>query len=213
MPKVIFCLFIIVNVLLAEDVFLAKSGKVLFQDDFAKLDSAWSTKIGNWKVENGIFTGSEKTENKHQAVSRKMLNFSNAVFSFDFQLANSKAISLSLNDAKEHVARLSINKDGWTLQKDDHDHEGPDKAVIFEAKKVALDTKVWHHARVEIVGSEIFACVDDMKTFGSHPLIACAKANFGFTVGGEPASFKNLVVAEALPNENWAKIKLTIKTN
>ncbi len=34
-----------------------------------------------------------------------------------------------------------------------------------------------------------------------------SEANFGFTVAGEGASFRNLRVWEALPNPNWAATK------
>ena len=47
------------------------------------------------------------------------------VASFEFRFDGAKSISLSINDAKEHVARVMITPAALRIQKDDHDHDGP----------------------------------------------------------------------------------------
>jgi hypothetical protein len=63
-------------------------------------------------------------------------------------------------------------------------------------------------------GGEMVAQIDDLKpSFGEDELIKADKANFGFTVAGQSASFRNVRVWEALPNPAWSatKAKLSAK--
>ena len=69
----------------------------------------------------------------------------------------------------------------------------------------------WHTVVVEFVGDTMLATVDGANaTFGSNELLATQKANLGFTVAGQSASFRNLRVWEATANKDWAKTKATI---
>ncbi len=53
--------------------------------------------------------------------------------------------------------------------------------------------------------------VDDLVAYGSDPLLAGEKANFGFTISGESASFRNLKVWDATQNPQWDTVKTSIK--
>jgi hypothetical protein len=119
--------------------------------------------------------------------------------------------TLSINDARGHICRVLINESGFTVRKDDHDHQGPDKAEVLDTCKVSIPRGTWHTLRVEIVGKEMLACLDSKHVaFGAHPIIDVDKANFGLTVAGESVSFKELRVWEASPASGWeaAKAKL-----
>jgi len=164
-------------------------------EDFSStIAPGWRTAVGDWKIVDGALRGAERAADNHGAVARRPLEFTDAVIEFDFRFDGAKGISLSLNDKKEHVARLSISPKTFTVAKDDHDHDGPDKRVVLETKKTELAPGSWHHARVEIAGKRMTAKIDDVEAGGEHELIATTKANFGFTVAGESASFKNLRV-------------------
>jgi hypothetical protein len=118
--------------------------------------------------------------------------------------------TLSINDAKEHVCRVLLNATGFTVQKDDHDHDGPDKAQVYGRRSVNLGSD-WHTVVLEIVGDTMLATVDGANaTFGSNELLATEKANLGFTVSGQSASFRNLKVWSATANKGWEKAKATI---
>ena len=188
---------------------LAERGKVLLSDDLKEAPAKeWRAAKGKWEATDGALRGAEIPEDKHGAVTRHQLAFKDAVIQFSFKLDGAKTISLSINDEKEHLARVMIRPNGFTVQKDDHDHDGPDKAVVFATIETPIKAGEWHTLVVEILGKEMLASLDGQKVgFGEHEMIADAKANFGLTVAGQSASFKNVRVWEALPNKDWAANK------
>lgn len=189
---------------------LAERGKEVFSEAFDKQPdkTVWRPAKGKWEIVDGAMKAAELKEDNHGAVARHVMAFKDAVFQFEFKLDGCRTISFSVNDAKEHVCRVVINKAGFLTQKDDHDHDGPDKAVQFDRKTIKLDDGQWHTAVVEIVGETILASIDGKEaSFGSHELIGTPKANFGLTVGGESAWFKNVKAWEATPNKDWEKNK------
>ena len=52
--------------------------------------------------------------------------------------------------------------------------------------------------------------VDDHVAFGSNDLFKTEKANFGFTVSGQTASFRNLKVWDATKNPEWDSVKSSL---
>ncbi len=183
------------------------AGEILFSDKLDKIDGEWRHNIGDWKNIDGVLFGAEKPSDDHGAVFKRKFAFQNAIIEFSFKLDGTKGISLSIDDDEDHVCRLSINEAGFTVQKDDHDHEGPDERVQFERRNAEISSGEWHIARIEILGNEMLGQIDDEIGFGAHELIATGKTKFGFTVGGQSAQFKDLKIWEALPNENWEKAK------
>lgn len=165
------------------------------EDFSSSVAKSWRTAKGDWKIVDGAWQGAEVPADMHGAVARYPLEFTDAVIEFDFRHDGAKGISLSLNDKKEHVCRLSINPAGFQVAKDDHDHAGPDQRVILGKQAVDYKPGTWHHVRVEIAGPRMTAKIDDVEAGGEHELIAVTKANFGFTVAGQSASFKNLRVS------------------
>ena len=116
--------------------------------------------------------------------------------------------TLSINTAKAHLSRVLINADGVTVRKDDADKDGPDKAVVLETLKAPLKPGTWHTVVVELQGKEMLASIDGQHVaFGAHDALDVDKANFGLTVAGESASFKDLKVWEATPNKSWEATK------
>gem|GEM_PF-658626 len=186
---------------------MATAGELLYSDDLDKINDDWRHNIGDWKNKDGVLFGAEKPSDDHGAVFKRKLAFKNAIIEFSFKLDGTKGISLSIDDDEDHVCRMSINEAGFTVQKDDHDHEGSDERVQFEKRDAELSSGEWHIARIEILGDEMLGQIDEEIGFGAHELIATEKTKFGFTVGGQSAQFKGLKIWEALPNEDWAKMK------
>jgi hypothetical protein len=188
---------------------MTERGKLLLSDDLKEVPGkGWRMAKGKWEAADGATRGSEIAEEKHGAVMRYALPFHDAVIEYSFKLDGAKMTTLSINDAKEHLCRVLIRPNGFTVQKDDHDHDGPDKAVVFQTIQTPIKPGEWHTVVVEILGKEMLASLDGQKVgFGAHDMIAGAKANLGFTVAGQSASFKNLRVWEALPNKDWPATK------
>jgi hypothetical protein len=190
----------VADCLAAEKAPSAKAGKLAVSQDFAKaVEPGWRVGKGDWKIVDGAWQGAEIPADMHGAVARYNLEFTDAVIEFDFRLDGAKSISLTINDKKEHVCRLSIRPTGFIVTKDDHDHAGPDERVVLADEKTELKPGAWYHARVEIVGPRMTAQVGDASKpvkpiGGEHELISVKKANLGFTVAGQTASFRNLRV-------------------
>ncbi len=187
---------------------MTERGKLLFSDDLNKVTKDWRSAKGKWEIVDGALKGSELKADMHGAVTRHLMAFQDVVVQYEVKLAGCRQTTFSVNDDKEHLCRVLINKDGFIVQKDDHDHDGPDKAVIFGKHSTAIKPGEWHTVLIEIRGNEMLASLDGQSVeFGAHDLIGSKKANFGFTVAGESVFFKNLRVWEALPNKNWEKNK------
>lgn len=186
---------------------MTQRGKQLYSDDLSKLEKSWSARPGKWEIADGSLKGTELAENKHPAVNRHQFVFKDAVIQFDVQVNGCKQTTFSINDAKEHLARVLITKDGFTAQKDDHDHQGPDKAVRFGHVAMPFKAGEWKTVLIELKGYEMVVTIDGKTIAGAHELIGTQKANFGFTVSGESAQFRNLHVWEAESNSSWEKTK------
>jgi hypothetical protein len=189
-------------------------GKVLLSDDLKDAElKGWKVAKGKWEIADGALRGAEVADDKHPGVIRHAAAFQNAVIQYEVKLDGAKMTTLSINDAKEHLCRVLINPTGFTVQKDDRDHEGPDKAVVFQRVEMPIKAGEWHTVVVEILGKEMLASIDGQKTgYGEHERIGDAKANLGFTIAGQTVSYRNLRIWEAQPNSEWStnKSKLAV---
>jgi hypothetical protein len=198
---------------LADDkpkTFLGEPGKPIYAETFAgaAVPEGWRAAKGKWEPGDGALKGTEIKADMHGAAIRKPVKFKDVVIAFDVKLDGARIASFSINDAKEHVARMLFSATGFTVQKDDHDHDGPDEAAVFGKVAKPLKAGEWHTAVIEIVGDTMLGSLDGQNaTFGSDALIATDKANIGLTVGGESASFRNLRIWEASPKADWAATK------
>lgn len=191
------------------DTILATRGELLLSEDFAAPVAAakvekgkpwttgWRLKPGKWEFTDGALTGSEVAADKHGAVARHPLSFQDVVIQYDVRLNGSRVTTLSINDQKEHVCRVLINPKGFSAQKDDHDHDGPDKVKAFGKVALPIAAGEWKTVVLEIVGEKMVAHIDGKAVSGTDPLLGTAKANLGFTVAGESSSFRNLRVWKA----------------
>jgi hypothetical protein len=219
-PKVfmfaVLCLWGGASASLAADAatLLSERGRLIYSDDLNSMPiPAWVSPKGKWESDNGALRGAEKPEDKHGAVNRHKEALGNAVIQFSAKLDGCKMVTLSINDAKGHLCRLLIRPDGFTLQKDDHDHDGPDKAAVFQVVKAPVETGKWHTFTLEMLGREMLASMDGQYVgFGAHEAIETPKADIGLTVAGQSACFKELKIWEALPNKGWDSTKERLKS-
>lgn len=195
---------------------LAQPEKALVVDALTKdteAAAAWKTAKGKWeRTADGLRT-EEIPEDKHGAVSRLPLTLQDFVFAFEFRLDGARMVSLSVNDAKEHVARVAITPTSLRLQKDDHDHDGPDKGVVFLLAEHKFEPGTWHRVVLEMVGDTLVATIDGkVSAFGSDPLFKAPKANPGFTCSGQSATFRNLTLwsAKAEPKATWKEASVKV---
>jgi len=194
-----------------ESAALAIPGKVIYESRLDTVPGApWKSLKGKWELVNGVMRGSELVADKHGAVTRLPNQLQDFVVEYEFKFEGARGTSLSINAVKDHMARINISPNSITIQRDDHDHEGPDKAIVFARFATDLKPGVWHKVRLEMVGDMLYGQVDDWKAWGASDLFKTLKTAPGFTVAGESVDFRNLVIREATLNPNWESIKTSL---
>lgn len=195
----------------AEKPLLALSGEVLYE---SKLDTApaapWKAAKGQWELKDGVLRGSELAADKHGAVTRLPNKLKDFILEYEFKFEGARTTSLSINAVKDHMARISITPKSVTVQRDDNDHAGPDKAVIFARFPAELAPGTWHKVRLEMVGDTLLGQVDDLTAWGRSDLFKADKTNPGFTVGGQSVDFRHLSLRAATLNPEWESVKVTL---
>lgn len=189
---------------------LAIPGKTIYENKLSEGAGApWKAAKGKWEAVDGVLRGSELEADKHGAVTRLPNKLQDFVIEYEFKFAGAKATSLSINGTKDHMARIMIMPKLVTIQRDDSDHEGPDKAVIFARFPTDLG-EGWHKVRLEMVGDKMLGKVDDIVAWGANDLFLKEKASPGFTVSGQSVDFRNFSLREATLNPAWEEVMATL---
>ena len=175
----------------ADKPLLAIPGKVIYENKFDSAPGApWKAAKGRWELASGVLRGSEKPEDKHGAVTRLPNKLGDFVIEYEFKFEGAKSTSLSINAVKDHMARIMITPKSVTVQRDDNDHDGPDKAVVFARIPADFKTGEWHKVRMEMVGDTMLGQVDNVIAWGSSDLFKQERMAPGFTVGGQSVDFR-----------------------
>ncbi|MBN8418986.1 MAG: hypothetical protein J0L73_08735 [Verrucomicrobia bacterium] len=189
---------------------LAIPGKVIYENNLSSGAGApWKAAKGKWEPVDGVLRGSELEADKHGAVTRLPNKLKDFVVEYEFKFAGAKSTSLSINAIKDHMARISITPKSVAIQRDDNDHDGPDKAVVFARFPTELG-EGWHKVRLEMVGDKMLGKVDDLVAWGANDLFMTEKASPGFTVSGQSVDFRNFAMYEATLNPVWEEVKATL---
>ena len=206
-------------------------GKVLVEQDFAEALPPFDGKSngfasgfkgwrynaaergGRWEVKDGCFTGRENPAVKHPATASYGFPFQDVIIQCEVRMNNVpldgrkfRYLNVRTTDTKDYVCSIILSQAGFRIQKDDNDHDGPDKPVPLAEKKMPLALDEWHQVVFEIKGDEMVGTVDGVSLTGSHPLIQSAKHSVMFVMGVE-GSVRNLKAWDALPNAGWDKNK------
>lgn len=191
---------------------MTERGRLLFADELdTEPGPAWKVAKGTWTAADGSLRGEELEADHHGAVMRHALPFRDVVIQYDFRLDGTRATTLSINTAKAHLCRVSINAAGFQVRKDDFDHDGPDKAVLFQAVRTPIEAGAWHTLVVELCGDEMLARLDGRQVgYGRSEALGVDKANLGLTVAGASASFRDLRVWEAHPKAGWEQTRAKV---
>jgi hypothetical protein len=190
---------------------MAVPGKVLYHASLQEIPEDWRMAHGDWSTSENGLTGVERPADDHAAVFKKAMPLKDVIIEFDVLLGETKSAMFGIDDAKDHVCRVSITSSSFQARKDDNDHEGPDVAKPFNSVQEDFETDEWHTIRIELLGEEMVAQTGDHISLGRDPLLATEKAKWGFIVSGETVGFRDLTIWEALPNEDWEKTGARLK--
>ena len=181
---------------------LAVPGKVIYE---SKLDSTvgapWKVLKGKWELTDGSWRATEIAEDKHPGVVRLPNKLGDFVIEYEFKFNGAKFNSLSIN-GKGHMARVMITPKQVTIQKDDSDHDGPDKGMPFAKLPATFAPGTWHKVRMEMVGDTMRAQVDELSGWGKSESFK-AERTAGITMAGATVSFRNFKINEATLNPKW----------
>lgn len=184
---------------------MATPGKVIYHSALKEAEGTWRMTPGKWEFSENGLTGVEVAADDHAAVMKQALPLKDVIIEFDVLLGETKSAMFGIDDAKDHVCRVTLTKSSFQARKDDNDHEGSDVAKPFNSISEDFETDEWHTVRIELLGEEMLAQTGDYISLGTDPLLATEKAKWGFIVSGEQAGFRDLTIWEALPNEEWEK--------
>lgn len=184
---------------------LATAGELLVDEHFEKISEDWRRGPGSWEAEGGMLTAQEREEDNHGAVLKRAMPLTNAVVEFEVKLSETAKQAAFGFDSNDHICRIQIMPKAFLIKKDDHDHEGPDEAVLLEKKELETGPDEWLPVRLELVGSHFLAEVNGETAYGSHELIASEKTRWGLVVGGGPVQFRALRVWAAEPSSEMEK--------
>jgi len=191
---------------LGVKLYMIDPDKQLINDDFAGGPSKeWRVGKGKWEKIDNATKGTQVAADNHAATLRRPVNFRNGVIQYRFRFDDGKLHTLSLNDSKGHVCRVKFTPTGFTVQKDDHDKDGPDKAEILGKCDTPLKAGEWHQVTVEFTGPEILARIGAKAAYGKSKAIDVDKTNVGLTVVGDGVSFKDFQAWSGIPVKDWER--------
>lgn len=164
-----------------------------------RMKRGWKMWSGKWEFAGGAMKGTQLPADGRGAVAACVLPLVNVIVQFELRFIDCRQVHFRFQDSvPEHIARVIIGRDGFSAQKDDHDHQGPDQPLPFGKIPLAGSAESWRTVTVEVLGQHFRATIDGKTVSGSHPLIATTKHFFDFVVSGGSAEFRNLRVWEAL---------------
>jgi hypothetical protein len=193
---------------------LARPGRLWLSESFArpveaiiagrdsKAKQGWHLYSGQWDFVDGALRGRQMPDDGRSAFVVYHHPFTSVVVQFDFRMDGCRQVIFRIQDAiPEHICSVRINQAGFSAQKDDHDHQGPDVAVPFGQAGASVAAGKWKTMLIEIKGDTMAATMDGHTIRGSHPLLAAEKATIEFVVTGASASFRHLRIWDVVPAE------------
>ena len=198
---------------LAPKTLLTERDRLLLADDLDHpLGTHWKPNRGTWAIVAGALRGSEREEDNHAAVLRRVLKGHDFIYQFSFKLDGAARIGLNVDDPKGHCCLVAVTPEGFTVIRATHAEDKNDKRVHLDANPTPIKLGVWHTLVLEVQGKSVLASVDGTAVaFGAHDAIDVDKASFAISVSGDSASFKNLRVWEATPHQDWETTRTRLR--
>jgi hypothetical protein len=188
---------------------MCKQGELLLEDDFdsGKYGKNWFRITGKFEVSGGQLKCAElAADNHHSELSTGSLGPLKAqdfVIQFSFMLDGAKMLAIGLENPKGHVARAIATAEGFEIMK----WEGKK-----DLHKMKLDGGTWHHALVEVHGSEMIAQVDDQPPlYFEDEGLKVEKPRLVLINYGQYAWFDDIKVWKAELSDSWPAKRAELK--
>ena len=188
---------------------MCKPGELLLEDDFesGKIGKSWFRITGKFDVAGGQLKCAEiASDNHHSELSTGStgpLKASDFVIQFSFRLDGAKMLAIGLENPKGHVARAIASANGFEIMKWNGRKD---------QQKIKLDDNQWHHAIVEVRGSEMVAQIDDNPPlYFEDESLKTEKPRLVLINYGQYAWFDDIKVWKAEDLGSWPERRKALK--
>jgi hypothetical protein len=188
---------------------MCKKGELLLEDNFdsGKYGKDWFRITGRFEVSGGQLKCAElPADNHHSELSTGSagpLKARDFVIQFSFKLDGARMLAIGLENPKGHVARAIATPEGFEIMKWDGKKD---------SRMMKLDSGTWHHALVEVHGSEMVAQVDDQAPlYFEDEGLKVEKPRLVLINYGQFAWFDDVKVWKAEPAEDWPAKRAKLK--
>lgn len=188
---------------------MCKPGELLLEENFdnGQYGKQWFRITGKFEVSGGQLKCAELPMDMHHSElstgSQGPFKTQDFVIQFSFKLDGAKMLAIGLENPKGHVARAIATPAGFEIVKWDGKKD---------FRKMNLETGTWHHALVEVHGSEMVAQVDDLPLlYIEDDGLKVEKPRLVLINYGQFAWFDDIKVWKAAPLESWAATRAKIK--
>jgi hypothetical protein len=193
-------------------VWMCVKGPLLWEEPFSNgvYSKEWSLYKGKYVVEKDQLKVAEVAGDGHLPTMTRNFKESNVIIQFLFKFEGAKWLGMQLDDAtndskKEHVAQLTIQPDGFRIEKMTG-FGGTTKNMIVDQKKVKFDPGTWHTMVWEIQGDEMVATVDDKDmALAKVDGMTLTRSRVQLVSSGEWAWYDEIKVWKAEQDPKWPK--------
>jgi hypothetical protein len=196
---------------------MALRGALQWSEPFAggAWSKDWSLYKGRFVVEKDQLKVAENPADGHLPTMTRSFKESNLILQFAFKFEGAKWMGVQLDDAsddarKEHVAQLTIQPDGFRLER--MTGFGPTtRNTVLERKTMKFEPGTWHTIVWEILGDEMVATVDGRETaIAKADGMTRTRTRLQLVSSGEWAWFDEIKVWKAEPDATWPRKKAAL---
>ena len=193
-------------------------GPLLWEEPFAggAWSKDWSLYKGRFIVEKDQLKVAENPADGHLPTMTRSFKESNIVLQFAFKFEGAKWLGMQLDDAtneqkKEHVAQLTIQPDGFRIEK--MTGFGPTtRNLVLDQKKMKFEPGTWHTVVWEIQGDEMVATVDDREmVLARADGMTLVRSRVQLVSAGEWAWFDEIKVWKGEVDPKWPKKRAALQ--
>ena len=199
-------------------VWMCLRGPLLWEEPFSAgaYSKEWGLYKGRFIVEKDQLKVAENPADGHLPTMTRNFKESNVIIQFAFKFEGAKWLGMQLDDAtndakKEHVAQLTIQPDGFRIEK--MTGFGPTtKNMVLDQKKMKFEPGAWHTMVWEIQGDEMVATVDDKEmVLAKADGMTLVRSRVQLVSAGEWAWFDEIKVWKGETDPKWAKKRAVLQ--
>jgi hypothetical protein len=199
-------------------VWMSVKGALQWEETFAGgvWSKDWSRYKGNYVIEKDQLKVAEVAGDGHLPTMTRSFKESNVIIQFAFKFEGAKWLGMQLDDAvndakKEHVAQLTIQPDGFRIEKMSG-FAGTTKNTVLDQKKMKFEPGSWHTMVWEIQGDEMVATVDDTemliaKAEGMNPV----RSRVQLVSSGEWAWYDEIKIWKSEVDPKWPRKRAVLQ--